>query len=175
MPIDVDKYPLVYSTTTHLAYNIDNFFYDRKHYVWIALYADNLAVQAASSNPITIAADFAKGIVTQDRHNEKILGNIVGVLNGVKHMFETKKIDRKTKKDIISRIKTATIEDFYPMLYIIDTKKVNDRIIHVPPKEGARANFPEYKICDLQEGEYEIIDLREIIKAGKNIPGERVN
>lgn len=175
MTIDADKHPFLYSTTTKLAHDIDNFYYNRKHYVWVALYVDNLDVQAASSNPLTIAADFAKGIVTVDRHNEKILGNIVGVRNGVQYMFESKKIDRKAKKAITAMLQNARFEDFYPMIYIIDTKKVNSRIVPVPPKEGARASSPEYKIFDLQEGEYELIDLSEIIKAGKRIAGGRVS
>lgn len=174
MTIDSDRYPLLFSTTTKLAYNIDNYYYGRKHYVWVALYVDNLDIQAASSNPITIAADFAKGIVTKDRHNEKILGNIVGVRNGVQFMYKAERISKKTKDAIISKINDATFEDFYPMLYIIDTKKVSSRIVPVPAKDGARASSPEYKIFDLQDGEYELIDMSEIIKAGKKITGERV-
>ena len=175
MPIDSDRYPLLFSTTTKLAYDIDNFYYGRKHYVWVALYVDNLDIQAASSNPMTIASDFAKGIVTQDTHNEKIVGNIAGVLNGVNYMYRAKKISSKTRKSIIARLNSATFDDFYPMFYVIDTKKVNARIVPVPAKEGARASSPEYKIFDLQDGEFELIDLSEIVKAGKRIPTGRVN
>lgn len=174
MPIDADKFPLLFSTTTRLAYDIDNFYYNRKHFVWVALYVDNLNIQAASSNPLTIAADFAKGIVTLDRHNEKILGNIVGVRNGVKYMYEAGKITALLKKEIISYIQSATFKDFFPMIYIIDTKKVNSRIVPVPSIDGARASSPEYKIFDLQDGEFELLDLSEVISAGKIIPRERV-
>ena len=124
---------------------------------------------------MTIASDFAKGIVTQDTHNEKIVGNIAGVLNGVNYMYRAKKISSKTRKSIIARLNSATFDDFYPMFYVIDTKKVNARIVPVPAKEGARASSPEYKIFDLQDGEFELIDLSEIVKAGKRIPTGRVN
>lgn len=174
MPIDVDKHPYLFSTTTKLADSIDNLFYERKHYVWVALYFDNLDKQAASSNPLTRATDYAKGVMTLDRHSDIILGNIAGVLNGVKYMYNSKKIDKKTRDAITAKINTASFEDFFPMVYVIDTRKVNSRIVPVEPSETARATSPEYKIFDLQDGEFELLDLSDIVKAGKKLIGERV-
>jgi len=174
MSINLDEHPFLFSTTTRLAYNIDNDYYDGKHYVWVALRFDDLDNQAASSNPLSIAADYVKGVMTMDRHSFSILANIAGVTNGAKQMKTLKRINNKKMKEIIAEINRAKFEDFMPMVYVIDSRKVATRIIEVPPAETARSLSPEYKITDLQEDEYELIDFSEIVKINRKIKSGKV-
>lgn len=174
MAIDVNEYPFLFSTTTRIAKNIDEVFYDGKHFVWIALKFDD-KTQAANSNPLTIADSFIREVTTYDGHHDKINANVVGILNGAKEMFRLKKIDKNKRNQIMVRVNIATYDEFLPLLYVIDTKKVASRIIEVPPDEAAKPNSPEYKLLDLQEGEYELIDLAEMVGAATKVMNRRIN
>lgn len=174
MPINIDEHPFLFSTTTRFAYNIDNDFYGGKHYVWVALKFDDLDVQAANSNPLTIANNFIREVATTDGHCDRINANIVGVRNGARIMSQMGKIDQDTKQRIINRIKDAYYEDFLPLVYVVNTKKIASRIIEVPPDEAALPTSPEYKILDLQAGEYELIDLGRVIKASRRLVRRRL-
>lgn len=174
MKIDVDKYPYLFSTTTKIAKNIDDDFYGEKHFVWIALKFDD-PDQAANSNPLTIANNFIREVVTFDGHHDRINANVVGILNGVKEMRKLNMISEEDKKDIMRRMHIATYDDFLPLLYVIDAKKVASRIIEVPPDKAAKPDSPEYKLLDLQNGEYELIDLSDVICNAKRIKRKRIN
>ncbi|MGN1367968.1 MAG: hypothetical protein ACI4WX_03795 [Aristaeellaceae bacterium] len=163
MAINICDHPFLFSTTTKFAYNIDNDFYGGKHYVWAALKFDDLEEQAANSNPLTIANNFIKEVITTDGHCDRINANIVGVRRGAAMMLRSGAIDQQTQKRISNRINDAYYEDFLPLVYVIDTSKVASRIIEVPPAYAALPNSPEYKIMDLQSGEYELIDIARII------------
>lgn len=175
MPINIHEHPFLFSTTTRFAYNIDNDFYGGKHYVWAALKFDDLEVQAANSNPLTIANNFIKEVTTTDGHCDRINANIVGVRKGVAMMQKLGAIDQNTKRRIINRINDAYYEDFLPLVYVINTSKVVSRIIEVPPDLAALPNSPEYKIVDLQSGEYELIDLGSIITAARRLQRRRLS
>ena len=174
MPIDINLYPFLFSTTTRFAYNVDNDFYNGKHFVWVALKFDDLYSQAANSNPLTIANNFIREVVTTDGHCDRIAANMVGVSNGAKRMCENGIINAETRKLIEYRIRDAVFEDFLPLVYIINTSKVKDRIIEVPPALAAKPDSPEFKIIDLENGEYELIDLGEIIRAARTLVRRRI-
>ena len=173
MTIDVDKYPFLFSTTTRIAKNIDEDFYNGNHFVWIALKFDDKS-QAANSNPLTIANNFIREVTTYDGHHDKINANKVGIMNGATVMCRLKKIKLKEKMQIMTRVKIATYDEFLPLLYVIDTRKVAARIIEVPPNEAAKPDSPEYKLYDLHEGEFELIDLADVIGAATKIERKRI-
>ncbi len=173
MTIDVDKYPFLFSTTTRIAKNIDEDFYNGNHFVWIALKFDDKK-QAANSNPLTIANNFIREVATYDGHHDRINANKVGMMNGAMEMYKHKKISKKERKQIMTRIEISTYDEFLPLLYIIDTKKVASRIIEVPPDKAAKPDSPEYKLLDLHENEYELIDLAEIVGAATRIERKRI-
>jgi hypothetical protein len=169
MTIDVNQYPFLFSAGTVLAYNIDNDCYGGKHFVWCALSCDSRS-QAASSNPLSIARRLIEDVVSLDRHSDKINQNIAGILNGAKILSENGKIDRQTLLKVKMMVKTAVPTDFLPVIYVIDTNKVNKRIIEVPPSSTASKLSPEYKITDLVDSEYELIDVAQLVTAAHSIP-----
>lgn len=173
MIIDVDRYPFLFSTTTKIAKNVDEDFYGGNHFVWIALKFDDKS-QAANSNPLTIANNFIREVTTYDGHHDKINANKVGIMNGAVEMHRLKKISKKTKEQIMTRIHISTYDDFLPLLYVIDTKKVLSRIIEVPPAKAAKPDSPEFKLYDLHEGEFELIDFADIISAAAKIERKRI-
>ena len=170
MPIDVHDHPYLFSTGTLLAYNIDNDCYGGKHFVWCAL-SCNSRSQAASSNPFTIARRLIEDVFTLDEHSDKINQNIAGILNGAKTLYNHRVIDNKTRKRVNEIVKHAVRSDFLPVIYVINTHKVNSRIIEVPPIATARRLSPEYKLTDLHDGEFELINVAQLIFAATEGPG----
>ena len=169
MSIDINLHPFLFSTGTLLAYTIDNDCYNGRHFVWCALSCDS-RTQAASSNPLNIARRFIEDVVSLDRHSDKINQNIAGILNGAKTLFEKGIIDKETRTQVKAKVNNAVPTDFLPVMYVIDTKKVLPRIIEVPPAKIASKLSPEYKITDLTAGEYELIDVAQLISAAHSVP-----
>lgn len=170
MPISIMRHPYLFSTGTVLAYNIDNEFYDGKHFVWCALSCDSRD-QAASSNPLSIARRFIEDVVSLDTHSDKINQNIAGILYGSHVLCEKGLIDSETMDRIQGRVRLARWSEFLPLMYVIDTRKVISRIIEVPPVDAASKTSPEYKLTDLQEGEYELLDIAQLISAAHKVSG----
>lgn len=164
---DYETYPFIFSASTRLARSIDNNYYGEKHYVWAALKFDSLKEQAAGSNPMTIAKRFIEEVYSEDGHGDKIIAHIVALKKGAAYMLKNGKIDVRTKRIVDKRINAALNDDFLPLIYVVDTKKVEsvreDRIEPVPMAKAAKDKTPEYRIYDLAEDECEVIDLGAII------------
>ena len=123
----------------------------------------------------TIAINFIQEAATYDRHSVQIKQNIAGITRGAKVMKEHGAINGRLRNQIIRRLDAATYDDFLPLIYVIDTRKVAARIIPVPPDEAARPDTPEYKILDLRDDEYTVIDLAEIVSITRSFPSRRVD
>ena len=169
MSIDVNDHPYLFSTGTVLAYNVDKDCYGGKHFVWCAL-SCNSRSQAASSNPLTIARRLIEDVFSLDTHSDKINQNIAGILNGAKILYNNGIIDSKTRKRVNRKVKDAVPSDFLPVIYVIDTRKVNSRIIEVPPIATASKLSPEYKLTDLKYGEFKLVDVAQLIHTATNVP-----
>lgn len=168
MELDVEKKPFLYSVATQLAYKIAKRYYGNIHYVWCTT-EFNSSIQPPTSNPATICKRYLEQITTGDRHTEEIEKNIVGILNGAEEKLSSGVIDRKKYNEIRSIVSVAEYEAFFPMLYIVESKKVKDRCIEVMVKERASDDAVEYKIKDLKEDEFEIILFKDILNGVVNI------
>lgn len=168
--VDEDKHPFLFSVGSRMAYNVDCDYYKCKHYLWIAYDFHNRKKQAASSDPLTIAKEFIDGVVTLDRHSDQINRNVAGILYGAEEMLRKKLIDEKTRDKIITTIKMAVRTDFLPVAYVINTKKVNERIKKVSSDKTARKGTPEYLLYDLSKGEYQLVDLSVLLEAAHEFP-----
>lgn len=172
--IDPKKHPFLFSVGTRCAYNIDNDFYKGKHFMWLALSFDDLDHQAESSNPLTKAENFIKEVVSEDGDCDSIYQNIAGIVKGVKAKHSANDITDEERNTIFNRLADITTADFLPYLYIVDTRKVASRIIEVPPDQAARRTMSEYKIFDLVEGEFELVDLGAAVNAAKRVRRRRL-
>lgn len=61
---------------------------------------------------------------------------------------------------ILSTISLARYNDFCPVIYVIDTRRVIDKCIEVNSKDKARYNSIEYKITNLDINEFELIQTK---------------
>lgn len=156
--LDTEEVPFLYSAGTKLAYDIAKDYYNNTHYVWCAV-KFNSPNQAPTSNPATICNRYLSQIISGDRHMDEIPRNITGILNGAKHKFSSGIISDDQRKGISGIVNCAKYRDFMPILYIIDSKKVINKLKIVPEEERACPEIVEYRIFDLEPGEFEIIDF----------------
>ena len=172
--IDPKEHPFLFSVGTKCAYDIDNDFYNGRHFMWLALNFDNLGPQAESSNPLTKAENFIKEVASEDGDCDSILQNIAGILKGVKANYLAKTITEDQKETILNRLADIASTEFLPYLYVVDTKKVASRIIEVPPEAAAKRTMSEYIIQDLLDGEFELVDLGAVALAASRIKRRRL-
>ena len=173
MGMDIEKNSFLYSVGTQLAYKIAKRYYKNIHYVWCTTEFDSLK-QPPTSNPATICRRYLEQIVTGDRHTKEIENNIAGILKGAKAKLSSGVISKKEYNEIRSIVSVAEYEAFFPILYIVDSKKVKDRCVKVLLQERASDDAVEYKIEDLREDEFEIILFKDILSGVVKIVDKKV-
>ena len=173
MGLDVKKNPFLYSVGTQLAYKIAKRYYENIHYVWCTTQF-NSSKQPPTSNPATICKRYLEQITTGDRHTKEIENNIAGILKGAKAKLNSGVISKKEYNEIRSIVSAAEYEAFFPILYIVESKKVKDRYVEVMVRDRASDDAVEYKIEDLQENEFEIISFKDILSGVVNIVDKKV-
>ena len=179
MELDFEKTPFLFSVGTWCSYFINRRYYNGVHYVWCTTTFDRKK-QPITSNPYHICKRFIEQMFTGDNHTQEIANNISGLLKGMVKKREQGVIDDSTCKEIQEFVNLLRFEHFFPVLYVIDGRKVgNERCIEVPKEERAGTNSIEYRIFDLKDGEFEIIDLRrlfsEFIDLVDEKPERRIN
>ncbi len=173
MGLDVNKTPFLYSVGTQLAYKIEKKYYGNIHYVWCTT-EFNSSKQPPTSNPATICKRYLEQITTGDRHTKEIENNIVGILKGARAKLNSGVINKSTYNEIRSIVSAAEYEAFFPIIYIIDSKKVKNKYIEVVVRERASDDAVEYRIEDLKENEFEIISFKDILSGVVNLVDKKV-
>ena len=159
--IDPSIMPFLFSVGTRISYRIAKDYYGNVQYVWCSPKFD-LLEQPPTSNPMTIARRYIEQIRTGDRHAKEIDANKTGILSGAKVKFNAKIIDQKQKDEIYSIIALAKYEDFFPVLFVIDSKKVAEKCKIVESTEKATDLSQEFLIENLLPDEYELIDFKKL-------------
>lgn len=173
MGLDIKKNPFLYSVGTQLAYKIAKRYYGNIHYVWCTT-KFNSSNQPPTSNPATICKRYMEQITTGDRHTKEIESNIAGILKGAKAKFDSGVINKSEYNEIRKIVSAAEYEAFFPIIYIVESKKVKDRYVEVDVGERACDDSVEYKIEDLKENEFEIISFKDILSGIVNIVDKKV-
>lgn len=173
MGLDIKNNPFLYSVGTQLAYKIAKRYYKNIHYVWCTT-EFNSSKQPPTSNPATICKRYLEQITTGDRHTKEIENNIAGILKGGKAKLNSGVISKKEYNEIRSIVSAAEYEAFFPILYIVESKKIKDRYVEVVVEERASDDAVEYKIEDLKENEFEIISFKDILSGIVNIADKKV-
>lgn len=173
MGLDVKKNPFLYSVGTQLAYKIAKRYYKNVHYVWCTT-KFNSSKQPPTSNPATICKRYLEQIATGDRHTKEIENNMAGILKGAKMKLGCGIISKKEYNEIRSIVSVSEYEAFFPLLYIVDSKKVKDKCVEVVVEERASDAAVEYKIEDLNENEFEIISFKDVLSGIINIVDKKV-
>ena len=153
---------LLYSTVTTLAYKIAKEYYNNVHYVWCTDSFDAL-LQPGTSNPRTLCSRYLEQIITQDRHATEIKNNKAGILKGATSKLREGIITVEQYDEIKIKVNYAPMEEFYPVVYLIDKRTVKKRLKIVNPNDKASDASIEYIIADLKRNEFEIIHTKSML------------
>lgn len=113
------KHPVLYSTMTAVAYNVNNKYYGDRHYMWCTPYfgsdfkSPHFTVPPSSS-PLEIYKTILKEIEGADLHNSKIGLNRMGIRKGAEIMRQRGIIDDEALNDIIAISKAVPMHQFQP-------------------------------------------------------------
>lgn len=166
------KEKMLYSQVTKIAYEIEQDYYGGIHYVWCCDMPTYGPSQPPTSDPIERCQRIISAIYSNDRHEALIEENKKSIRNGALYKCRDKVISNAQRKEITVKIKGAKIRDFSPLLLIIDYEKVRTRLIPVDPSDKASDISEEYKIIDLRNDEFDIVDFEKAINLDKLMKGK---
>lgn len=158
------KNPILYSTMTTLAYNINKRYYKDLHYMWCTPYfgcdyqSPHFTVPPSSS-PLEIYTQLKKEIDGSDLHNTKLNFNKRGIRKGAEIMLKLGKITEEQRDEIIAITKLATSEQFRPLLCIIPRIEAVPYYQKVEIKAKANPLSYEYILSGLPQSAFDIIKI----------------
>ena len=158
---------LYYSTNTYLAFIINQNFYNKKHYVWCSPIFDSQSLGEydirkripPSSNPSKIYISLKEDIRLNDLHSSKIEQNKRGIKAGAAHMLRNNVITEHEFGLITKMVDSSSPSDYRPLVYLIPKEFVEDKIELVDVDSRANPLSVEYRIFNLEECEFEIIEF----------------
>lgn len=164
MPLrSLDK-PVLYSTMTKLAFNINKTYYKNLHYMWCTPYfgidynSPTFTVPPSSS-PIAIYQTLQNEINGSDCHDTKIRQNRMGIRRGAKKQLSRGVIDNDQYDEIIAITKKAKDIQLLPLLCIIPRVDALKYFHKVDIKYKANPLSAEYILVDLPESAFDIIRI----------------
>ncbi len=172
MGIDSSKHPFLFSVGTFYSYQIAKRYYHNTQYVWCSYHFDDKG-QPPTSNPFTIARRYIEQITTADRLATEIDTNKAGILRGADYKYKAGVISKAQLEEIKQLVAYANYEAFFPVLFVISSKMVEGKCREVERGKKASDSSVEYIIDELQEGEYELINLRKLFDGFVEIPDKK--
>jgi hypothetical protein len=164
MTLNDIKHPILYSTMTTLAYNINKKYYGDKHHMWCTPYfgsdyqSPHFTVPPSSS-PIEIYNTLKKEIEGSDFHNTKIKLNRKGIRKGADMMLKLGTITQEAHDEIITISKLASNEQFRPLLCVISRIEAVPYYQKVDIKNRANPLSHEYILSNLPHETFDIIKI----------------
>lgn len=160
-----NKYNLLYSVNTWLAYNVSARYYGGVHYVWCSpvFSARNhpgfQATPPPTSCPSDIYHSLAEEVRRRDGHSAKIAENRLGLIAGAQKKHSAGIITADELHEIEEIAAVANCADFRPLLYVIPFVGVSHLLKEVPVSERAHPLSQEYIIEELPTELFDAIEL----------------
>jgi hypothetical protein len=164
----MNSYPVLYSTSTFLAYHIARRYYRDVHYAWCSPIFDVRSVNRLgpavppTSSPCEIYWNLHEESGRGDRHSARIADNRAGIIRGAQYKRKSDVIDEDTESDIIQATGMAEARDFRPVLFVIPYQAVKRRIEKVPVSSRANPLSQECLIPLLPGKLFDVIELGNI-------------
>ena len=156
---------VLYSTNTFLAFSINTHYYGGMHYVWCsAHFGDCVVPQFALLNPSTasprdVYEGFRKAAARNDRRSPWIAQTKVGLQRGIAARLGQNVITLAQSVDLYGAMQNATPLDFRPLLYVIPYGRVRRIVERITMDQATNPNVIEYRIAELREGVFDIVDF----------------
>lgn len=164
MPLEEIPKPILYSTMTYVAYNINKRYYEGKHYLWCTPYfgvniESPYFTVPPSSSPLEIYNNLKKDVDTSDIHSSKIQLNRIGIRQGASINLRLGVINQEQHDDIVEISKLSDINLFRPLLCVIPKVEAIKYYKKVAIKDRANPLSHEYILSDLPESAFDIIRI----------------
>jgi hypothetical protein len=157
-------HPVLYSTMTAVAFNVNTKYYGGLHYMWCTPYfgcdydSPHFTVPPSSS-PLEIYNILKKEIEGVDLHNTKIKLNRMGIRKGADAMLASGKITSGTHGDILAISKMAPMHQFKPLLCIIPRLEAVPYYQKVDIHRMANPLAHEYIVANLPQAAFDVIRI----------------
>lgn len=156
-----------YSTNTYLAYWLSCTFYHDEHFVWCSPIFDPSKLDEyhiykkipPSSSPFSIYRKLYEDVNNNDLHSPLIENNKNGLRKGAGLKLANKVITELEYSRILKMIEQSQSQEFRPLVYIISSNLVKDKLITVDVEESANPLSVEYQIHNLLKKEFEIMEF----------------
>ncbi len=161
----MNAYPVLYSTSTFLAYHIARQYYEDVHYAWCSPIFDGRSSSRLgpavppTSSPCEIYWNLHEEVARGDRHSSKIADNRAGIIRGAQYKRKSGVIEDETESDIIQATQMAEARDFRPLLFVIPYQAVRRRIEKVPIASRASLLSQEFLIPLLPGRLFDVIEF----------------
>lgn len=160
-PPSIDR-PILYSTMTFLAYNINLQFYGGLHYTWCTPYFGSditspVFTVPPSSSPLQIYNDLKREVEGGDLHGTLIKVKRLGIRRGADVMLKRERITLEQKNDILAICQRATPEHFRPILCVLPKSEMIPYTQAVPVKARANPLSQEYIVADVPTKAFDVI------------------
>lgn len=158
------KHPVLYSTMTAVAYNVNIKYYGGQHYLWCTPYfgsdftSPHFSVPPSSS-PLEIYNIFKKEIDGADLHNFKIKLNRMGIRKGAASMLKAGRITDEQYNEIIVVSKLTPMQQFRPLLCVISRLEAVPYYKKVAVQAKANPLSHEYIVADLPQSAFDVIRI----------------
>jgi hypothetical protein len=152
---------LLYSTNTWLAYSISERYYGRKHWVWCGCEFCPSAESPTppSSSPIEIYRRLLSDVRKGDRHSLSVRKNVTGLLRGVSAKRKSGEISDREEHAIKVILRSAQVQDFRPLIYVIPHLLVSDALEEVPVRDRAHPLSEEYILPALRRDAFDVLEF----------------
>jgi hypothetical protein len=156
---------LLYSASTWLAFSIAERFYGGVHYVWCSPYYDGSTAARhfsvpPSSSPAEIYRTLEDDTRRGDRHSAALEQNRSGVRNGASAKRDAGVINEFQFSEISLIVENAHLHELRPVLYVIPFDRVRSSAVEVPVAECASPFSIEYRIEQLRNDCFDLLELR---------------
>ncbi len=157
---------ILYSTNVFLKLLIQEKYFDDKHFIWCSEFFDCDAAPkyssgtlvAPSSNPASIYKELVRDVNGKDKHSAKITEQKASFISRAIESHTNGVITEQEKEEIIFMVNDAPFEYWRPLLYLVPSEIVKDRLSLVPIDK--RAGFGnEYIVKGLLRNEFDIVEI----------------
>ncbi|MBY5708064.1 hypothetical protein [Rhizobium leguminosarum] len=161
--IDI-PHPILYSTMTVVAYNVNKRFYGDRHYMWCTPYfgsdfdSPHFTVPPSSS-PLEIYNTLQKEVEGGDLHATKIKLNRLGIRKGAEQMEKVGRITSAIKQEIFAISKRTPDQQFRPLLCVISKIEASSFFKMVDVRAKANPLSHEYILADLPQSAFDVIRI----------------
>jgi hypothetical protein len=156
--------PVLYSTMSLVAYNVNKKYYGDQHYMWCTPYfgsdyeSPHFTVPPSSS-PLEIYRTLEIEIAGADLHGQKIKLNRMGIRKGADQMLKARRISADDHAEIHAIAKGTPMHKFTPLLCILPRLEALKYYRKVPIKNRANPLSYEYIVSDVPQSAFDIIRI----------------